>query len=335
MAAVQGNTANLQAELALNARIARSCWMPEAFSPYDLRLIRAIGAAGTLAGAARLLKVDHSTAFRRLCTIESRLGATLFERARAGYTPTPAGEMVIAAGARILAELNDLERRLAGEDLRPSGIVRLTTTDTLVDLIAPALAALRTEHPGIIVELIVANTFLTLTRREADIALRPAMAAPEWLAGRRLATVATAPYASAAYLGRSGSRSLREYDWLGFDDSLGHLRSARWVSANLPEERIVFRADSLLALRSATTAGLGVAALPCYLADPAPELRRITTPLPDMEASLWLLTHPDLRRVMRIRSVLDFMADALSRQRGLIEGTRRGRASVNWTLKRS
>jgi DNA-binding transcriptional LysR family regulator len=203
--------------------------MPETFSPDDLRLIRAIGAAGTLTGAARRLKVDHSTAFRRPCAIETRLGAKLFERAREGYAPTSAGEMVIAADARILAELIDLERRLAGEDLRPSGIVRLTTTDTLVDVIASALAALKTEHPGIIVELIVANTFFTLTKREADIALRPAVAAPEGLAGRRLATVATAAYASAACLERSGRRPLHEYDWLGFEDSLGHLRYRVYV----------------------------------------------------------------------------------------------------------
>ena len=84
----------------------------------------------------------------------------------------------------------------------------------------------------------------------------------------------------------------------------------------------MFRADSLLALRSAALAGFGVAALPCYLADPAIELRRVTTPLPDMEGSLWLLTHPDLRKVARIRTVLDFMAEALSRQRGMIEGKR-------------
>jgi DNA-binding transcriptional LysR family regulator len=296
--------------------------MPETLLPNDLRLIRAIGTAGTLTGAARLLKVDHSTAFRRLGAIEVRLGAKLFERARDGYTPTSAGEMVIKAGAHILAELTDLERGLAGEDLRPSGVVRLTTTDTLVDVIAPALAALGAEHPGIIMELIVANTFFTLTRREADIALRPAVAAPERLTGRRIATVATAPYASPAYLERSGNRPLRDHDWLGFEDSLGHLRSARWVSENLSQERIMFRADSLLALRSAAVAGLGVAALPCYLADPVAELRRVTAPLPDMEGSLWLLTHPDLRRVARIRTVLDFVADALSRQRGLIEGTR-------------
>lgn len=295
--------------------------MPETLSPNDLRLIHAIGGAKTLAGASRRLKVDHSTAFRRLCAIEKRLGARLFERTREGYTPTSAGETVITTGERILAELTDLERRIAGEDLRPSGVVRLTTTDTLIDIIAPALADLRDEHPTIDVDLIVTNAFFTLTRREADIALRPAVAPPEDLVGRRLATVATAPYASAAYLRKTGRRPLCDYDWLGFEDSLGHLRSARWMSANLSEERIVFRADSLLALKSAAAAGFGVAALPCYLVDGASGLCRIAPSLPGTEGSLWLLTHPDVRKVVRIRTVLDFLAEAVSRHRELIEGT--------------
>jgi DNA-binding transcriptional LysR family regulator len=294
--------------------------MRETFSLDDLRLIRAIGTAGTLTGAARVLRIDHSTAFRRLGTIERRLGAKLFERARDGYTPTPAGEMAIATGAHVLAGLADLEQRLAGEDLRPTGTVRVTTTDTLVDLLAPALAELRADHPGIAVELTVANQFFTLTKREADIALRPAAEAPEQLVGRQLAKVATAPYASPIYLRRNGKKPLSEYHWLGFDESLSHLRSARWMAAHLPAERIVFRADSLLALRSAARAGLGVAALPCYLADNVPELRRVDAPVPEMEGALWLLTHPDLRKVARVRTALDVMAGALFKQRGLIEG---------------
>jgi DNA-binding transcriptional LysR family regulator len=65
---------------------------------------------------------------------------------------------------------------------------------------------------------------------------------------------------------------------------------------------------------------MGVAALPCYLADPDSALRRVHPPLADMEASLWLLTHLDLRRVARIRVVLDFIAERLCEQRTLIEG---------------
>jgi DNA-binding transcriptional LysR family regulator len=287
--------------------------------------VRAIGEARTLTGAARRLGVDHSTAFRRLGAAEKRLGAHLFERARDGYTPTPAGEAAVAAARRILADLGDLEHRLAGEDLRPSGVVRVTTTDTLLDLIGPILAGLRAERPEITVELVVANSFFTLTKRDADIAVRPAAAAPENLAGQRLAALATAPYAAPRYLARQPDRTaLPAHDWLGFEEGLSHLSSAKWVAAHVAPDRIVCRADSLLALRAAARAGMGVAALPCYLADPDPALRRVAAPLADMEVSLWLLTHPDLRRVVRIRAVLDFLAHHFARRRALIEGRKAG-----------
>nr|WP_283818867.1 LysR family transcriptional regulator [Bradyrhizobium diazoefficiens] len=285
-----------------------------------MRLVQAIREAGTLTGAARLLSVEHSSAFRRLSAVEERLGVSLFERSRQGYSPTQAGEMMIAAVQRILADITDLERRLEGEDSRPSGVVRLTTTDTLLDILGPVLLDLRANHPTIIVELIVANSFLSLMGREADIALRPAKAAPEELTGRRLAKVATALYASRKIAGQRGAVSLRDCNWIGFESSLSHLRSAQWISANIPADRVVFKTDSLLSIRSTTIAGLGVAALPCYLGDRTTELCRIGPPLPEMEGSLWLLTHPDLRKKARIRAVLDFIAASISPQRRLIEG---------------
>ena len=120
----------------------------------------------------------------------------MFERSRAGYAPTPAGDEALAAAARILDDLGVLERRLAGEDLRPSGTVRVTTTDTLLDLTAAIFARLRTAHPETAIELVVANSFLTLTKRDAEIAIRPMAKPPENLVGRRVAALATAPYAA-------------------------------------------------------------------------------------------------------------------------------------------
>lgn len=287
----------------------------------DLRLVHAIAGAGTLSGAACRLCVDHSTAFRRLNAIERRLGAHLFERARDGYTPTPAGEAARAAAERILDDVGELERRLAGEDMRPSGVVRVTIPDTLLALTAPLLAGLRAERPEITIELVVANVFLTLTKRDADIAIRPVAAAPDNLVGRRLASLATAPYAGMDYLDRhDGRTALPAHAWIGFDESLTHLASARWLDAHVAPDRIGHRANSLLALQAAARAGMGVAALPCYLGDADPTLRRLHPPLAAMESSLWLLTHPDLRRVARIRAVLDFMAERMGGLRALIEG---------------
>jgi DNA-binding transcriptional LysR family regulator len=286
----------------------------------DLRFVLAIERAGSLSAGARRLGIDHSTAFRRMNAIESRLGVRLFERARSGYAPTEAGEAAALLAGEIEARVDDLTRRLAGADLSPSGTVRLTTTDTLAPVLAPMLAGFRRLHPGIIVELIVANGFFTLTRRDAEIALRPAAAAPDGLVARRVGEVATAFY-EARGSSRPESRLLAELDWLAPEDSLSHLASSRWLARMVPPERIVARADSLAALALLCRAGLGVAPLPCIVGDHDPGLQRLGPPDPGLVTGLWLVTHPDLRQVRRIRTLLDHLAEELRRLRPALAGT--------------
>jgi len=286
----------------------------------DLRLILAIAEDGSLGGAAKRLGLDHSSAFRRLGSLEKRLSTRLFERARDGYAPTLAGEAAIATAQRVRADLDALDRQLAGADLRLEGKVRVTSTDTLLPLIAPIFADLRTSEPGIVIELAVANAFFTLTRRDADLAIRPAANAPEHLIAHRVATVATALYAAPAYLTRHSARDLAEHDWIAPDESLSHLGSARWLSEHIAPERIVHRADSLLALQATAMAGVGVAPLPCFLGDREPALRRLCEPLPETAVPLWLITHPDLRRVRRVGAVMEFLTEQLRAQRLLFEG---------------
>lgn len=288
----------------------------------DLRLLLAIAASGSLGGAAKRLGVDHSSAFRRLGALETRIGARLFDRARRGYTPTAAGEIAIAAAGRIGEELDSLDRRLLGEDLRLSGPVRVTTTDTLLHVVAPLFAEFREREPGIVVEVAAGNALFDLSRRDADLAIRPVATVPEHLIARKLATVAIAPYASPGYLARSGQRPLAGLDWIAPDDSLSHVGSARWIAARVAPERIVHRADSLLALMHAARAGIGVTALPCYLGDCEPALQRAGPPIEEAAVPLWLLTHPDLRPVRRIRALGDFLFERLRGQQALFSGRR-------------
>ena len=282
----------------------------------DLRLLAALADAGSLAGAARAAQVHHASAWRRLGALEARLGVRLFDRGRAGYQPTAAGEEAIAVARRTLDGLGELERRLAGQDVRPTGPVRLTTTDTLLALLAPALATLRRSHPGILVELVTDDAFFTLTRRDADVALRPAAAAPEGLVARRLATIATAVYAHRDL----AAGAMDALDWVAPDDSLAHLAAAAWIGSRIPAERVVLRASSLPALHAAARAGIGATALPCFLGDADPELVRVLEAQPAMDSALWLLTHPDLRRVARIRVLLDVLASHFAGQRRRLEG---------------
>ncbi len=287
----------------------------------DLRLIQAIADSGSLGGAAARLGVDHSSAFRRLRALEARTGARLFDRARHGYTPTAAGELAIAAAVRIAEELTALDRRLLGEDLRLSGVVRITTTDTLLHIVAPMLAQFREREPGIVVEVAAGNAIFDLTRRDADLAIRPTATVPEHLIARRVATVAMAPYAAPAYLARrTGDTPLAAHDWLAPDASLSHVGSARWIAAHIAPDRIVHRADSLVALMQAAKAGLGAAVLPCYLGDCEPGLRRIGATLPEATVPLWLITHPDLRQVRRIAALAQFLFDEFRGRSTLISG---------------
>jgi DNA-binding transcriptional LysR family regulator len=294
----------------------------------DLRLVLAVADEGTLSGAARRLRVTHSTVFRRLGAIEEDLGVRLFERFRDGYSATPAGETTAALAARFADDFVALERRLSGQDLRPSGTVRIATTDTICTMLMRHVPALRAMHPEIRLEITISNAMANLTRREADIAVRPVPEPTETLVGRRIARIAHAVYGSPACLARHGGRDFSNHDWVGVDDTLATTVIGRWMEGHVPKARIALRVDSLPALRDAACAGMGMALLPCYLGDDDDRLRRILPAgAPEAHSALWLLTHGDLKRTARIRAVMDFLAMALGSERALLEGRRHGKAA--------
>lgn len=294
----------------------------------DLRYVLAVANAKSLAGAARALGVNHTTVLRRVSAFEKRLGLRLFERLATGYVLTAGGEELIATARHIDDTVTNLERTLAGQDLRLSGAVRITTTDTLMGSVLPEiLAEFRVAYPGIQVDVAVSNLMLNLSKRDADVAIRPAKDPPETLVGRRVAKVAFAIYASRAYIAQRGKiadkisvAALRTQQWIAPDDSLAGTSVAQWMRAQVPDAEISLRADSLVAMRQAAQAGLGLAALPCYLGDSSPDLLCVHPPIAAMETALWILTHEDLRHTARIRAFTEFAANAFARRRPLLEG---------------
>jgi DNA-binding transcriptional LysR family regulator len=198
----------------------------------------------------------------------------------------------------------------------------VTTTDTLAHSLLPAVvAAFRAKQPHIELDLAVSNLFFDLTKLAADVAVRPADRPPQGLTGRRVSAVAFAIYASPQYLaGYGDTDDLSAHDWVAPGDELAGTSVARWMRAAVPHARIVLRTNSLLVLRHAAAAHLGLAALPCYLGDTSDDLVRVHPPIEAMATALWILTHEDLRRTARVRAFTQFAAAALSRQRALIEG---------------
>lgn len=289
----------------------------------DLRYVLAVATEGSLAGAARSLGVNHTTVLRRIGAFEQKLGLRLFERLPTGYVLTAGGEELVAAARHIDDTVTALGRKLAGQDLRLSGVLRITTTDTLMGSILPEiLAEFRDSHPGIGIEVAVSNLMFNLTRRDADVAIRPARDPPETLVGRRIAKIAFAIYGSPLYLAAHQAKALADHRWIAPDDSLAATSVAQWMRSTVPLSEIALRADSLLAARNAAQAGLGLVALPCYLGDSTPDLVCVAGPVAEMETALWILTHEDLKNVARIRAFTEFAAQAFSQRRALLEGNK-------------
>lgn len=290
---------------------------PERWSLEDLALVRAIAEAGSLAGAARSLGLDHSSAFRRLGALEERMGATLFRRSRRGYASTEAGDLVSQSAERVLRETDALARQLAGHDRQMQGSLRVTVPDTLVGLTLELCAAFAAKYPAVRVDLVVSNAFLTMQRRDADIALRPARNAPDGMSVRRLATIGTAIYAPEREGITKNDDGVR---MIGFGEALAHLDSARWILRNVEPQHIALTVDTLPAVLAACQAGFGRALLPCYLGEGSPGIRRVGDVLPDVRTELWCVIHPDLRSSARVRAFRDMAVQWARQQQTLFMG---------------
>lgn len=279
----------------------------------DFRLVKAVAEAGGLTGAAAALGIAHSTAFRRLGQIEERLGTLLFERHRTGYAATPAGEEMVALAERVDGDIAAFTRRLAGQEIQPAGELRVTTSEALlVHLLTPIFAAFQRQCPEVRLDVVIADAALNLSKRDADVAIRATDTPPEALVGRRAARIGWALY---------GPREAEAtVPWVSLNESFAALPVVKAERARVPAERVVYRLNSLSGLAEAIAAGIGQGHLPCFIGDKREDLVRLSAPLPELAADLWLLTHRELRHSARVRVFLDFVAAELRTRKPFIEG---------------
>lgn len=292
----------------------------------DLHLVLSVARGRGLAGAARHLGVDPSTVYRRLGALEASLGSSLFERLAAGYAPTALGTELVAAAERMEQAAEQLAERLEsgqgdGSPARLSGTLRLTAPDDVAQLLLlPIVASFRREQPEVEIELTVDNRLLNLTRREADIAVRPTNSPPEHLIGRRSARLTAAVYGPPSLAGEP----LESLPWIGWEEGAGPGDYAAWLQRTAPGRRPAFRTGGLLQQASAAAEGLGAALLPCFLGDSDERLQRLTPPIPELAAELWLLTHAEIRRRPVVRHFLDHAHAELKALRGRLAPKEKG-----------
>jgi len=277
----------------------------------ELELVLALIRGRTLHGAAERLGIDASTVFRAIRRLEKALGETLFDRGRQGYVPTPLALELGAHAERIESQLQEARAAVSGSSGAPTGVLRVTTTDTLLHrLLLPLAARFADLYPGIELELVATNALANLSRREADVAIRATRKPPGHLVGVRLGTLRAAVYASKDYLAR-GKPYPEGADWIVLDDSLPDHPSQAWRRQRYPKLPARHRVNSVMSVAGAVAAGMGVGVAPLFVFDGDPQVEIVEGPLDELDTELWCLAHPDARELQRVKLWFAFLREHL------------------------
>lgn len=280
----------------------------------DLRLVLAIARAGTLSDAAPQLGMSQPTAGRKLRALESSIGSPIFQRTPYGFELTEEGERMRDYAERIEEHVLGLTRELAGSEPGLNGILKVSCVEWFGrQVLAPVVADFSNVHPGVTVELQADPKRADLDRREADLACRFGKFDSPHVLQRKLLTVNYGLYATAAYFKKLGNPTASPdgagHRLIGMNSIHDNVLDIAWLGARFPKAHFTVRSNSRDIQAEACARGAGMAVLPVALGE-LHDLTRapgVTPPARDV----WLGYHRDLRRLSRLRALIDYMADEL------------------------
>jgi DNA-binding transcriptional LysR family regulator len=300
----------------------------------DLRYFLSVADNGSTLAAGRAMRVSQTTVARRIAALEQAIGFPLFEKRQAGYALTPAGEALLDRARQVDVAATAFAETAAAEGRDASGTVRITTQEIFaVTLLAPMLRELHERHPEIMIELDDSQQFRDLGEGEADIALRSAFGdLGAGVVGRRLGDDDWTLYCSRDYGAQHGvpttRAELKQHAFIGGGGPKLWRAYSAWLHDLGLDDRIVMHHASAMGMMSAIRSGLGIAVLPCIVADSDPDLVQCVPPKDGHGRSMWLVTHERVRRSPRVRVVIDFLYDRLSAHIKMLEAQRAGAAAA-------
>lgn len=277
----------------------------------DVRLFLAIAREGTLGAAARSLGLTQPTMGRRLRALEEAVGHSLFQRTNDGFVLTSEGQIVLTHAERMEEEAIAIERRIAGSEQSLSGPLRISCSDWFgIHVLGPLLSQFAALHPNVVVELLTDSRLLNLARREADLAFRIRPFVDPEVVSRRLVRISYGlyvPHAAADPTDGDG----RSHGIITMDEAFGGMPDVAWLREHYPNAHIVFRSNNRDVQAKMCAGGIGMAVIPRLLGDGNKDLRRVDVPVPPPGRDTWLGYHRDLRRLARLRALIDFIVERM------------------------
>lgn len=278
----------------------------------DLRHFLAIAREGSIGAAAKSLKVNQSTTQRRLLALEQSLGCALVESHATGYQLTPQGRVLVARISSVEAAVDAVQRQATSFDNKEVGSIRVTCLVTVGLRIVKSglLDAFHARHPGMIVELLMEQRVLDLSKGEADVAIRGGTPGSGALVARKIAEVPWGIYVSRGFVERHGRpavpRDIERFTVVELVDELENLPAVRWMQSHASQARIAARCANVPSAHLVVKSGAGLAPLPTVYAANDGELVNVLGSLPELDYPMFIVVHEDVRKRPRINAFVEF-----------------------------
>lgn len=281
----------------------------------EIRTAYQVARMGTVSGAAEAMGVHHATVIRHIDALEKRLGAKLFQRHARGYTATEAGRDLLVVAQTTEEQFGQLASRIKGQGEQVAGELVVTSISGLTALLAPVFASFQDHYPAVMIRYLTDRRLFRLDYGEAHVAIRAGNAPQEpdnvvMPFGRMRAAL----YASKAYIEANGmpknEAELAQHRFVYNETTGNRAPFYKWMTDRVPHDRLTFRVslpeDSLTAIQ----AGLGLGFVAVYEANRQADLVQVMAPIPEWDAPLWLVTHVDLHRTLKVQSFLNHLKSA-------------------------
>jgi DNA-binding transcriptional LysR family regulator len=281
----------------------------------DIRHFLAVAQSGTLSGAARSLKVDHATVSRRLAALEAALDVRLVDRLPRSCRLTSVGKQVLERAKEMETGAHGIARLAKAAHAPLVGRVTLSAPPVLVThLLVEHLARFRAQYPDIRLSLSAQGQQISLSRREADVAVRLVRPDEAGSVTRKVGAMAFGLYAHRSYAHLAAPE---RWQFIAFDQNFADMPQQRWLLGIAGDRSVACELNHISEHLIAVRAGVGVAGLPCFIGDRDHDLVRIGADVRPFARDIWLLVHRDLRKNSAVRAVMDFVSDVISENQNL------------------
>ena len=240
----------------------------------DLKIFLAIARRKKLADAATELKIDITTISRRIKRLEDDLGQTLFERLRSGHQLTAHGEKLLVTAEQIETNFDNIHRAKESAAHAPSGTIRISVAEGFgAETLAPILGRFSAAYPDIEIDLVSGSGFLSLSKREADVAIGLSRSKSKYIHSELLSTYDLHLYGHPSYVENHAQilslPDLSEHTLIDYVDDLIYSEELRYFELSLPSQRPKLRSTSIIAQKKLVESGAGIAILPDFIAGPS------------------------------------------------------------------